>query len=175
MSSERDQLLVRYRERFADYDEKVQDVWKKWCRTILGYGSDLVVPPIEPDPDLDLLLAGGALQGQPAKSLELDGDCHSQVVNLWLDSEIDAVGTGYALADGLWRQHSWGVGHDGAIWETKWAHEQYIGVTLPPGESTVRFVLNNYAGDIREALRQRSVRAREIVAVLRASREARTE
>ncbi|HJP77447.1 MAG TPA: hypothetical protein VJ914_24475 [Pseudonocardiaceae bacterium] len=141
----------------------------------MGYGGDLVVPPIEPDPDLDLLLDDGTLQEAPAKSLELDGDCHAQVANLWLDSDIDAVGTGYALSDGLWRQHSWGVGCDGAIWETKWAHEQYLGVTLPPGESTVRFVLNNYAGDIRKVLRQGSARAREIAAVLRASRERRTE
>jgi hypothetical protein len=171
VASDRDDLLALYRARVADYDEKSQDDWRRWCRTVLGHGGDLVVPPTKLDPDLDFLLEAAVPQSRPVKSLELEGSCHSHVTGLWLDRDIDAVGTGYALSGGLWRQHSWGIGRDGVLWETKWTCEHYIGVTLPSGEPTVRFVLNNYAGDIKEVLRQGSVRAREIIAVLRASRE----
>lgn len=171
MASERDELLERYRARVAGYDEKSQDDWRRWCRVVLGYGGDLVVPPAKPDPDLDLLLEDGVLQEQPVKALELDEGCHSHVAKLWLHRDIDAVGTGYALAEGLWRQHSWGIDHDGAIREPQWSCERYVGVTLPSGAPTVRFVLNNYDGDITEVLRQGVGRSEEIVAVLRASRE----
>lgn len=175
MSSERDHRLTLYRARVSGYDEKAQDDWRRWCRTVLGYGGDLVVPQVVPDPHLGLLLEGGVPQKQPATSLEQDGNCHAHVAKLWLDREIDAVGTGYALSGGLWRQHSWGLGQDGALRETKWLCEQYVGVTLPPGEPTVLFVLNNYEGDIEEILRQGSGRAGEIVTVLRAARKRRLE
>jgi hypothetical protein len=173
VSSERDRLLVLYRERVAEYGELRED-WLRWCRMVLANGGDLVVPPDPPDPDLDRLLEGATVQGPPARSLRRDGDCHAHVAGLWIDGDLDAVGTGYALSDELWRQHSWGVGHDGSLVETKWAYERYIGLTLPRGEPTVRFVLNNYAGDVKEVLRGGSERAQEIIRVLRDSRARRT-
>jgi hypothetical protein len=98
------------------------------------------------------------------------GDCHGNVATLWIDGAIDAIGTGYALHEGLWRQHSWGVGPDGAVVETKSLGERYLGIVLPAGEPTVLFALSNYDGDIRQVLTQRTGRADEIVRVLKAAR-----
>jgi hypothetical protein len=90
------------------------------------------------------------------------------VSRLWTSAGIDRIGTGYALLEGLWRQHSWGVDADGAVIETKMLSQTYVGLTLPAGESTVKFVLNNYEGDVEALLRGRTARATEMVRVLRA-------
>lgn len=173
MLSERDLLLEKYRARvasYADVSASFHDDWLTWCRTVLAHGGDLVVPPLlHPEPDLDLLLGSATLQGLPAKSLEQGGDCHAQVSKLWIDGDIDTIGTGYALNDGLWRQHSWGLDQNGAILETKWSSELYLGVTLPPGVPTVLFVLNNYDGDIKVVLRNGTRRATDIIEILRAT------
>lgn len=103
------------------------------------------------------------------------GDCHANVAGLWIDGAVAAVGTGYALFDGLWRQHSWGMHADGTVQETKWPCERYYGVNLPEGESTVRFVLNSYDGDMKAMLRAGGGRVGEIVRVLQAVRQRRPE
>lgn len=176
MTTEYDSTLTMFRERVADYGEATREKWLNWCRIVLTQGGELVVPGFTADPDLDLLLEFGNVQQQPATSLDNDDDCHEQVAKLWADGEIAAVGTGYALSeDGLWRQHSWGVDRDGKNLETKWLCAKYIGVTLPPGEPTVQFIVNNYPGDIKAFLRQKSDRAKEIMTVVRALREQRAD
>jgi hypothetical protein len=178
VSSERDRLLLLYRARvagYADVSDDFRDQWLAWCRMVLAHGGDLVVPPLHPEPDLDQLLAAGTLYGPRVSALELGGDCHANVAKLWIDGRIDAVGTGYALYEGLWRQHSWGVDQDGTVLETKWLCERYVGLTLPSGEPTVRFALSNYEDDIREVLKGGTGRANEIVRVLRAVRNRRAE
>ena len=171
--SEHDRLLQLYRERVAGYGE-LRDDWPRWCRKVLAHGGELVVPPRIPDPDLGQLLRDCTLHEPPVRSLEQEGNCHGHVAKLWIDGGIDVIGTGYALSDSLWRQHSWGIGSDGATWETKWACEQYIGMALPHGEETVRFVLNNYDGDIKDVLREGKGRAPDIIRVLRAAHERRS-
>jgi hypothetical protein len=178
VSNERDRLLLLYRERvagYADVSDDFRDRWLAWCRAVLAHGGDLVVPPLHPEPDLDRLLAAGALQGPRVRALELGGDCHANVARLWIDGGVDAAGTGYALHDGLWRQHSWGVDHDGTVLETKSLCERYVGLTLPPGEPTVRFALSNHEDDIRKVLKDGTGRANEIIRVLRAVRNRRAE
>jgi hypothetical protein len=105
----------------------------------------------------------------------LGGDCHANVAKLWIGGGIDAVGIGYALHDGLWRQHSWGARQNGTVLETKWPCERYVGLRLSPGEPTVRFALSNYDGDIRAVLKAGNGRASDIVRVLRAVRDRRVE
>jgi hypothetical protein len=171
---EHDRLLGMYRERVAswDVDSDGRERWLALCRVVLTHGGDLVVPPMSPEPDLDRLLASGAAQGPAPAPADPGGDCHANVARLWIDGGIAAVGTGYALSEGLWRQHSWGVHVDGTIQETKWPCERYFGVTLPPGEPTVRFVLNSYDGDVRAMLRAGGAGAAEILRVMRARRAA---
>ncbi|GIH08076.1 hypothetical protein Rhe02_61430 [Rhizocola hellebori] len=173
MLADRDRLLALYRERVTGYDadENFRDRWRAWCRLLLAHGGDLVVPPLHPEPDLDLLLAIGVLQETTVTALDLGGDCHANVANSWLDSRIAAIGTGYALHEDLWRQHSWGVSADGTIVETKSPHERYFGATLPPGESTVLFVLNSYPGDVKALLKTSGDRVREIIRVMQMVRQ----
>ncbi|GAA1378236.1 hypothetical protein [Catellatospora chokoriensis] len=177
MLSDRDRLLRMYRERVAAYqdaDDGFRDRWSAWCRMVLAYGGELVVPPLRPEPDLDWLLADGMEHGPQVRVVSSGGDCHGNVAKLWIDGKIDVIGTGYALFEGLWRQHSWGVG-DGDVLETKWLCERYVGVVLPAGEQTVRFALSNFDGDVKQVLQQRTGRADEIVQVLQAVRRRRLD
>lgn len=170
MPSDRDRLLGMYTQRVADYsnvDAGFGDRWRAWCRMLLAHGGDLVVPPMQPDPDLDDLLAGAAAHGPRVEVVGEGGDCHGNVAKRWIDGDIATIGTGYALTEGLWRQHSWGVADDGGVVETKWPAERYVGVRLGPGEPTVTFAVNNYPGELREVLRAGAGRAAEIITVLR--------
>jgi hypothetical protein len=176
VSSDHDRLLDLYRQRVAGYpqvDDEFRDRWRAWCRLVLTHGGDLVVPPMQPEPDLDDLLAAATRHGPRIEVLDLGGDCHENVAKLWTEGDIDAVGTGYALTEGLWRQHSWGVGPDGAVMETKWPAERYFGLRLAPGEPTVKFAVTNYPGDIRAVLDAGTGRAAEIVRVIREVRRRR--
>jgi hypothetical protein len=176
MLADRDRLIRLYEEHVAgwDVDDLFRQRWSAWCQRVLAHGGELVVPPGIPEPDLDLLVAHGRLLAPPVDVEDLGSDCHANVAKLWIDGEIAAVGTGYALSDDLWRQHSWGVNADGGILETKTGYERYCGVTLPPGESTVLFALNGFAGDVKTRLREGGGRTSEIISVLRASRQRRS-
>jgi hypothetical protein len=172
--SESERLLLIYRERvdgYTDVDDEFVGRWLAWCRMVLAHGGELVVPPLHPEPDLDRLLADSSMHGPQVRALQGDGNCHAKVAGLWFEGRLDVIGSGYALHDdGLWRQHSWGIWPDGVVLETKWAFVKYFGLTLAPGEPTVLFALNNYAGDVRELLKQGTGRAKDIVEVLQAAR-----
>jgi hypothetical protein len=63
-------------------------------------------------------------------------ECHLNAVRLWRAEECDAIGTGYALsADGLWREHSWGV-RDGHLVETTEPRIKYLGVVMSDARAT---------------------------------------
>jgi hypothetical protein len=176
MLVDRDRLVRLYEERVIgwDVDDLFRQRWSAWCERLLAHGGELVVPPGIPEPDLDLLVADGTLLAPPVDVKDLGGDCHANVTKLWIDGEIAAVGTGYALVGDLWRQHSWGVKADGGILETKAGYERYCGVTLPHGESTVLFALNGFGGDVKTRLREGGGRTSEIIGLLRASRRGRS-
>jgi hypothetical protein len=174
---DREHLLGLYRARVAGYDvdDEFRGRWLAWCRQVLICGGELVVPPVVPEPDLDQLLLSGVRQDPAVReSTTLQGDCHANVARLWIDGEIVAIGTGYALNEDLWRQHSWGLLADGAILETTASRESYYGVTLAAGEPTVLFALNGYDGDVKERLRAGGERADEIIQVLRKARQRRS-
>jgi hypothetical protein len=138
-----DRMLTFYRERVASYGagDAWRAGWSQWCRRLLSFGGDLVVPHWGPEPHLERLLAGAAtasgdvtmIQGRP-------NGCHDNAALLWLLGTADAIGTGYALSDdGLWRQHSWGVDGDGRVIETTCPRVRYVGVTLA-GQDALEFV-----------------------------------
>ena len=115
-------------------------------RTILlQYGGTELVVPASADPDVPALIERGVLMSQTAVLRIMDeGVCHENVAELWLDKEFGllGIGTGYALSkDGLWRQHSWGVGQ-GQIIETTEARTAYFGVMLQ-GEAADSFAQVN--------------------------------
>lgn len=113
------------------------------------------------------MLGSAEPHGPQVTFLDLGGDCHADVASLWARGDIDVIGTGYALTDHLWRQHSWGLTGDGTVMETKHVAERYVGVRLAAGEPTVRFVVTNYPDGIRVVLKSGTDRANEILQVIR--------
>ncbi|HEX3373554.1 MAG TPA: hypothetical protein VHS13_05050 [Edaphobacter sp.] len=92
-----------------------------------------LVAPTEPDPDVDSLLVSGSVMEATVHFEEMaENSCHWNVAALWLQRREDlvAVATGYALsADGLWRQHSWGMKLN-AIFETTEIRTCYFGLLM---------------------------------------------
>jgi hypothetical protein len=95
-------------------------------------GERIVIPPA-PDDDL------GRLLGPDARAFDgtgvlirpgLPSACHANVAALWRRGEAQIV-TGYALsADGLWRQHSWGLTTNDCVIESTLARVRYFGICL---------------------------------------------
>jgi hypothetical protein len=57
--------------------------------------------------------------------------CHQNVATIWRRKQygIAAIGSSYALSDdGLWRDHTWGILHDGGILETTMPRKRYFGL-----------------------------------------------
>ena len=100
---------------------------------LLGLGGVELVAPAAFDSALCLLLGrGSAMAGQVTRKRMFEGACHRNVSRLWLSNSraLVGTGTGYALsADGLWRQHSWGVQSRGIV-ETTSERQPYFGIVL---------------------------------------------
>ncbi len=72
--------------------------------------------------------------------------CHRNVSRLWRRkrSGLIGIGTGYALSsDGLWRQHSWGMGRLGIV-ETTEARMKYFGQFLRGKDADLFAACNCY-------------------------------
>ena len=72
--------------------------------------------------------------------------CHGNAASLYVFSKGKMrIASGYALADdGLWRQHSWGVGAvDGRVMETTVRSLRYYGFILDDGDESLKFFLAN--------------------------------
>ena len=92
-------------------------------------GAELVAPPWHDCQVPALVRAGFAMDGHVALKIMRPCACHRNVSRLWARkrSGLIGIGTGYALSsDGLWRQHSWGVGRLGIV-ETTEARAKYFG------------------------------------------------
>src|SRR5262249_24384023 len=106
-----------------------------------------------PDPQIGELLdrgryfpAAGALMwlGEPSAS-------HANAAMMFVQSTGEVrIDSGYALsADGLWRQHSWGVDvEDGRILETTERRVRYYGYVLNDAESAMRLLSIMGSGDL---------------------------
>jgi hypothetical protein len=113
--------------------------WNELRAKLLSLGESWdVVPTFEREDLLETLLEYGELH-QVEQIVMLTGEvgrCHDNVAALLQLSangeiKLSVVGaTGYALSeDGLWRQHSWGVGRNGEIYETTVARCAYFGIS----------------------------------------------
>jgi hypothetical protein len=104
----------------------------------------------------------------------MEGDvngCHANAAALWINGDVTSIGTGYALsADGLWRQHSWGMDADGTVVETADKRVTYVGVTLADGTATLQFALSNNIDQAKTVLAGGGNRALELTNMLRAAR-----
>lgn len=159
---ERTRLLTIYRDRvthLTGVHEDYPDKWVAWCRRLLQYGGELVVPPLHPESDLDELLHGAREVTVGSRLAEGDANaCHANAARVWIDGSVPAIGTGYALTQDLWRQHSWGIDAEGMVVETTVPRERYVGLTLGETEC-VAFAVNNNAAHLKSALAARDARA----------------
>jgi hypothetical protein len=167
-------MLEFYQSRVAGYDDvpgDFQERWLRWCRHVLTFGGELVVPPMCPEPDLDELLTGAQVWGPDARlQLEEEVSCHENVAVLWIDGTAAEIGTGYALSDdGLWRQHSWGIAADGVVIETTEERLRYVGVRLV-GADALKFAASNAEDHLESVLASGGVRADELTGLLRVAR-----
>jgi hypothetical protein len=173
-SAERyDRLLALYRGRVAGYANvgpAYMQRWTHWCRRLLAYGGDLVVPPKQPDEDLDELLTRGQPHTSAARAVPGDHNaCHANAAILWVDGTVASIGTGYALSDdGLWRQHSWGIDTDGSLVETTVDRTRYVGLTLS-GVAALRFAVSNADWHLTAVFTAGGSRAGELAAILRSA------
>jgi hypothetical protein len=110
-----------------------QPALRKLFEVLLGFGGDFVVAPQFPDLDLEELIASGIVLGGPMLLKKGQASrCHENAAQLWKTRKhgMVGVGTGYALsADGLWRQHSWGILREGVL-ETTQERIKYFGLVL---------------------------------------------
>jgi hypothetical protein len=171
-SEERERLLQLYRDRVDTYvnvDAKYGQHWRSWCRTLLSFGGALVVPPRNPESDLEALLARASAFGPGVRFSQADaGECHRNVAALWIDGAIESIGTGYALSDDqLWRQHSWGLDAEGVLVETTDERHTYVGIVLPERVPSMQFAGSNAQEHLKTVLRQRGPRSAELVAMIR--------
>jgi hypothetical protein len=95
-------------------------------------GLELVVP-LALYPDTALLLSDGTLMARRVTVIPMQRSaCHQNVARLWLETpgQLVAIATGYGLsADGLWREHSWGL-RARSIVETTVPQLKYFGRRL---------------------------------------------
>ena len=111
---------------------KVQPEIRELKKILLQLGGCHVEAPLGPEPDMTSLVRSGfVVQGQVLLKLMDPNACHLNASKLWVQHKhgIVAIGTGYALSDGVWRQHSWGVRREGLI-ETTGIREKYFGIVL---------------------------------------------
>ncbi len=104
------------------------------------------------EPLLALILErGGPFPGEGSEVRVMNrSQCHTNSATLWYESrgEVTIV-SGYALsADGIWRQHSWGL-DGGRVIETTCERKLYYGVELDLPHSLV-FTLANPPASLRE-------------------------
>ena len=102
-------------------------------RILLRIGGLQLVVPLGHDSNLSTLIEAGFTMSKPsARKPMRPGACHTNISLLWMrrGRDLIGIGTGYALsADGLWRQHSWGVRRQGIL-ETTAPRERYFGILL---------------------------------------------
>jgi hypothetical protein len=95
-------------------------------------GTELVAPPWRDCRASALIYAGFVMDGCVMLRTMRPCSCHRNASRLWSRKRngLIGIGTGYALSgDGLWRQHSWGMGRRGIV-ETTEVRFTYFGQLL---------------------------------------------
>jgi hypothetical protein len=102
---------------------------------LLAHSGEEVLLRVTPG-EIDRLLARGEFH--PAESAGLHrmqaNACHFNAAKLFLTGQAAKVVSGFALAEGLWRSHTWVLDPRGRIIETTEPVEVYFGTVLAPKE-----------------------------------------
>lgn len=119
----------------------------KLKNTLLYFGGDDVKLGLDTDEELGRMLNDGVLFHVDVVNLRgRFGQCHRNVADKYkrFSSGGFKIVTGYALANGIWFQHSWGLGSRGKIMETTGnKYDMYYGYVLN-GEESHEFCFSNY-------------------------------
>ena len=118
--------------RFREAAEQQPDL-EVLRRLLLGLGGIHLVAPTSRDATLSLMIdAGFVMAGPVVRRTMGKSQAHRNVAEIWVKKqhELVGIGTGYALsADGLWREHSWGLQREGIL-ETTAPRVKYFGNLL---------------------------------------------
>lgn len=119
----------------------------KLKNTLLYFGGDDVELGLDTDEELGRMLNDGVLFDVDVVNLKGGfGLCHRNVADKYkrFNSGGFKIVTGYALSNGIWFQHSWGLGSTGKIMETTGnKYDMYYGYVLNEEESD-EFCFSNY-------------------------------
>jgi len=114
---------------------------------LLYFGGDDVELGLDTDEELVRMLKDGVLFDVDVVNLKGGfGLCHRNVADKYkrFSSGGFKIVTGYALSNGIWFQHSWGLGSTGKIMETTGnKYDMYYGYILNEEESD-EFCFYNY-------------------------------
>jgi len=114
---------------------------------LLYFGGDNVELGLDTDEELGRMLNDGVLFHVDVVNLRgRFGQCHRNVADKYkrFSSSGFKIVTGYALGNGIWFQHSWGLGSTGKIMETTGnKYDMYYGYVLNQEESH-EFCFSNY-------------------------------
>jgi hypothetical protein len=122
---------------------KPRQVPMKLQRKLLSIGGTKVALVFGGEPDAAALVARGKLFSLPIRLRRgRRNDCHANAAALWGEAiERLRIVSGYALAGGIWRQHSWVV-DDKFLYETTVKNEVYFGLELDQTEACHFWVAN---------------------------------
>lgn len=136
-----------------DRDRNVRAVWTAsdiaWVLlqgVVIVQMFEYMFPPFLDDTLLELFVGFGLNQSltendSPVRLLPGPSSApETNLRQLLRDGGIDAIGTGYALDEGIWWRHSWGFDRDGTLIETTRLHDRYLGLTFQ-GEKSGIFAL----------------------------------
>jgi hypothetical protein len=109
-------------------------------------GDELVITPLEDQwaaraKESEILLEQGeCLEGKSAILVPGEpSECGMNTLRLVSKGEIASLVCGWALSDGLWRDHFWGVSHDAKIVETTEVRSLYFGRVWPRDRAAAEF------------------------------------
>ena len=116
-------------------------------KKLLLFGGDSVKLGLDSDKELDRMLNDGLLFDVDVINIKGGlGQCHRNVADKYKRFSSDGfkIISGYALSDGVWLHHSWGLGKSGKIMETTDnKYHKYYGYILNKEESD-EFCFYNY-------------------------------
>jgi hypothetical protein len=107
---------------------------------LLKLGGRRITTPSTIPVDTPLIVAIGGLFHQPVYLVEgKPSRSRANVARMLQDHKITSIGVGWALADDVWHEHTWGV-NDAGIVETVAIQDKYFGVTFTGKEAKEFFV-----------------------------------
>ena len=122
-----DAALPGYRKAFRHLEKQMTDIIPNTAVVVTPWPCEFLP---------DLIEEGCLHEGKVRMTYGRPSRCHDNVMQQWRSKRFSAIGTGFGLsADGLWREHSWGLSRNGTIVETTANRTAYFGIRLVGDEA----------------------------------------